>query len=168
MVTAALALLLAGGVLLPLAGLFADMGEELALERRRVEAYRRVAARAAALPQERAEIEAAADPADYLRGASDALAGAALQAHLAALVQAAGGTVASSQTLARQGTAGAAPVPVTVRLAASVGPAALRDLLHAVEAGRPRLLAERLTVRAADPAGTRLDLVVDVRGWRLP
>jgi len=37
-----------------------------------------------------------------------------------------------------------------------------------VEAGRPRLLAERLTVRAADPAGTRLDLVVDVRGWRLP
>ncbi|HYC03326.1 MAG TPA: type II secretion system protein GspM [Azospirillaceae bacterium] len=166
LVTAVLALLLVGGVVLPLVGLHGDLAASVAAETKRVEVWRRVIARSATIDAERAEIEAAASPLDYLQGATDALAGAALQAQLAGLVQEQGAVLVSSQTLesgrAAPGTPGFSRV--AVRLGAVVTPGQLRGLLHRLEAGQPLLVVDAMTLRPAEEG--RLELTLDLHGWR--
>ncbi|CAA7621446.1 type II secretion system protein GspM [Magnetospirillum sp. UT-4] len=98
-----------------------------------------------------------------LPGGSEALAAAALQNTLKAAVAEAGGSLISTQALPAASTGGLTRIAVRARLGADL--AALRAVLHAIDAARPPLTVDRLEVRAPAGGGGRLDIHLDVAGF---
>lgn len=166
LVTALLAVLLVGGVALPVAGAFGDRAEAIRAAQARLDAQARIVARADSIAAELAALEAAgADSGDLLAGGTDPLAGAELQTLLAGAVQAAGGRLVSTQVLPAEPAAPGFRL-IRVRGTAALSARQLRDLLHALEGGLPRLLVRELTVRTADATGATMEVNLDVAGFR--
>lgn len=150
-------------VVRPLASLVLAGHEEAAVLEARLEGYRRIVGRRAALEAELSGLEARPeDGGDYLHAATPALAGAALQARIADLVRRHGGRVTRQQALPESDEAGFRRIAAQVRLTADI--TGLRTLLHALEDGRPRLFADGLSVRPQGGAG-RLDVSLTVYGY---
>jgi hypothetical protein len=82
---------------------------------------------------------------ELVAGATDALAAAALVELVVATVEGNGGKVASVLTLPAEADGTLLRVPVRVELNADI--AVLRDVLYALESGRPVVLVDRLEVR---------------------
>ena len=147
-------------LLWPLAGLLLDQRAEIrSLEIQRA-AQAPLAARVPRLLAEQATLVALDGlPADYLSGDSADLAAASLQSLLAQQVQAAGGQVISTRAVP------ADDPQVAVRLDASVTHAQLRNLLHAVEGGQPRLIVTDMDLQSGQ-GGESLSLSLTVTGLR--
>jgi hypothetical protein len=109
-------------------------------------------------------------PADYLPGDSPDLAAASLQALLGQRLAAVGGRLIGT------GLVEPADLPegagdeqrITARLDAAVSHAQLRDLLHGLEGGQPRLIVVGMRLAAGGEAGAPLSLTLTVSGMRKP
>ncbi len=149
--------------LVPVLGFRADLVEEAAQAERQLDHQRRLMERRPALEQQRDALKAAGSP-DFLQGATPALAGADLQARMTDLITARGARVQSTQVMEeREAENGFRRIAVQLRLTAD--PRALRDLLHAVESGKPRLLVDGLAVRALALGTDQIDVTFTVIGF---
>ncbi|HYD31047.1 MAG TPA: type II secretion system protein GspM [Azospirillaceae bacterium] len=152
------------GIVRPVAGLVAASQEEAVLLQTRLEGYRRVIARRAEIERALTEREDRQETGgDYLVGATSALAAADLQRRVAEIAARRGGRIASQLALPEREDDGFKRIATQARLSASAE--ALRDLLHDIEQGRPRLLVEGLSVRAAGNDG-RLDVTLTIYGYQ--
>ncbi len=164
----ALVAVAAVALLLPLLALRADLVAEIERAQQQMEHQQRLLDRRPALERQREALKAAGSP-DFLQGATPALAGADLQARMTDLATARGARVQSTQVMDAQGVdghdddAGFRRIAVQMRVAAD--PRALRDLLHAVESGRPRLLVDGLAVRALAFGTDQMDVTLTVIGF---
>lgn len=150
-------------VMAPALGFRADLVEETAQAERQLDHQRRLLERRPALERQRDALKSAGSP-DYLQGTTPALAGAELQARLTDLATARGARVQSAQVMEeREEEGGFRRIAVQLRLGAD--PRALRDLLHAVESGRPRLLVDGLAIRALVAGSDQMDVTVTVIGF---
>lgn len=115
-----------------------------------------LAARAAEVNRQRARNTATA-------GGSDGAMVAALQGRVQSIVGGAGGRVSRVEVLAVD--AGSKDRKLGARVSFSTSIEGLRSSLHALEFGQPRLLLDRLSIRARDVrafgAGNPLDVQVD-------
>lgn len=167
--TALVAVLLAvGAVILPVARAHGDLSARIERERGRLELYRRLGDQAPAIEADRRRLmegpAGAAAGGGFVAGATDALATAALQARLAALVQEQGLRLLSSEGLPAEADGdfrrhGA-------RASLSGGMRGIRDLLHAIEAGAPALIVSNLSIRQYDAQGRAIEATIAVQGWR--
>jgi general secretion pathway protein M len=159
----ALVALAAAALLTPLLGLRADLVEETERAQRQFEHQQRLLERRPALERQRDALKAAGSP-DFLQGVTPALAGADLQSKMTDLATARGARVQSTQVMEeREAEDGFRRIAVQVRVAAD--PRALRDLLHAVESGRPRLLVDGLAVRSLAFGTEQMDVTFTVIGF---
>lgn len=162
----ALLLLLVAATVVPAVGAFRDQAAAIAAVEGRREAQSRILGRADSIAAELKALEAhGKDGSDLLSGATDAIAGAELQALVAAAVKSVGGKLVSTQSLNAEA-AGPGFKRVVARATATITSRQLRDLLHGLEAGQPRLLIIDLALRATDARGAVLELTLDVAGFR--
>jgi general secretion pathway protein M len=153
----------------PLLDTYADGAD--ALERRTALASR-MAEVAASLPELKREAEAQstdATPASaMLEGASDALAGAALQSLVEAMSASAGGHLTSTEALPAEQVG--AYRRVALRVAVDAPWPVLARLIQAIERATPRMFVDDLQVRAQPAADTQkeppLDISFTVIGFR--
>ncbi|HYH17544.1 MAG TPA: type II secretion system protein GspM [Azospirillum sp.] len=153
----------AGALVLPTLTLLDTLSAERQRAEARLEASRRLLERRPAL-QQALETRGSAPSPDFLRGDTPALAGAALQALVGELARAHGVRLDSTQVLDDRDEDGFRRIAVGVRLGADV--AALRTLFHAIETGRPRLLLDAVTVRAAGSGAAPLEVRFTVYGYQ--
>ncbi len=150
-------------VLLPVLGFRAGLIEETERAERQLDHQTRLLERRPALERQRDALKAAGSP-DFLQGTTPALAGADLQARMTDLATARGARVQSAQVMEeREEENGFRRIAVQLRLSAD--PRALRDLLHAVESGRPRLMVDGLAVRALRLGTDQMDVTFTVIGF---
>lgn len=161
-----LLILAVGLVILPLAGLIGGQMEAIRLAESRLAGQERLLQRAGGLEAERTALQAAATGDSLLQGESDGQAAGSLQARLIQAVQAAGAQRVSTQALEPlpDPAGGFSRIPAVLVIKAT--PDQLRNLLHDLESGRPHLVVRSLSLRPADPAGGRLDVVLEVFGLR--
>jgi len=140
------------GVAMPLVGWHAARGE--AIERQRALAVRMeaLAASLPALRQRAASLAAGPAPQALLEGASDAVAGAALQEQVQAMAVEAGSPLTSAEALPAE-PAGAYR-RISLRVALSAPYPVLVHLLAAIADATPRMLVDDLQVQAP-PLGLR-------------
>ena len=155
------------GVLVPLTDWYADRAATI--EGQAILA-RRMGQIAAAVPALRRDAEAigAATPVSVLEGASDAVAGAALQQRLQQIGAGLGTTLASTEVL--PGEQAGAYRRIGVRLAVSADWPVIVRLLAAVDANTPRLLVNDLQIQSqrsslSDP-NPSLSVTMVVFGFR--
>lgn len=166
LLTVLFAVLLTGGLGLPVVKAFADQAAAIHAAREQLDTLARVRLRADAIAGEEKTLKALGeDSGDLLSGATDPLAGAELQTRFASTVQDIGARLISTQILPADAE-GPGFRRISVRGMAAVTAAQLRDLLHALEAGRPRLLIAALAIRTADPLGIQMEVNLDVVGYR--
>ncbi|MBI1733226.1 MAG: hypothetical protein HYR49_10750 [Gammaproteobacteria bacterium] len=94
-----------------------------------------------------------ADNAAFLGGKSPALAAAELQRHLEGVIESHRGSLKTARVMAAK--KGETLPPVSLQVQVSLDVEALRDILHAVESGRPLLLLDNVLVRAREGGGSR-------------
>jgi general secretion pathway protein M len=152
-----------GALALPALALLDTLSAERQRAEARLEASKRLLERRPAL-QRALEARDAAPSPDFLRGDTPALAGAALQARIGELAKAHGARLDSTQVLEEREEDGFRRIAVGVRLGADI--AALRALFHAVETGRPRLLLDPVSVRAAGGGAAPLEVGFTVYGYQ--
>ena len=146
---ALLAALLAGGVfgvLVPIRDRHAALDARIDQTRTRLARYQDLAAQQPRLAEALEAIEARQRRAGVLLdGATAAVAGSRLQERLNRIVENAGGRVRSLQSLPVETEQALRRVGVRAQLSGGIG--VLRDVLYAVETGRPFLFVEALDVR---------------------
>ena len=147
------------GIAVPLTERYADRRETVA---RQTILARRMAEIAATLPELRAQATTteAAAPVTVLDGATDAVAGAALQQRLQQIGTGLGVTLASTEVL--PGEAAGAYRRIGVRLAVSSEWPVIVRLLGAVGANTPRLLVNDLQIQAMRSSLTDANPTVNV------
>jgi general secretion pathway protein M len=106
----------------------------------------------------------------YLPGATDALAGAALQRLVADTVERSGGRLAESE-IARQDVVATEPGIISLRVSFEADIVGLQRVIFDLESGAPILMLQTLTVETKDvsAAGAEnplLNVVLTVRGYR--
>jgi general secretion pathway protein M len=131
-------------------------------EARLLAEQRRIAERRPALQAERAALlQAGPDRADFLPGASPALAAADLQGRLGALLQSVGGSVASAEALTLPDEQGFRRAGLRLKL--SLRQESLPSLLHGIESGQPRLIVASLAAKAGKEGD--LTIAADIYGF---
>ena len=155
------------GIAVPLTDWFAERSDSID---RQTTLARRMAQIAADLPalRTRAASTQAAAPVAVLEGASDAVAGAALQQRLQQIGTSLGATLSSTEVLA--GEPVGAYRRIGVRLAVSAHWPVIVRLVEAIDANTPRLLVNDLQLQAmrsvaADP-DPALNVTMTVFGFR--
>jgi general secretion pathway protein M len=139
------------GVAAPLMAWYADRAVEL--ENRRAVA-RRMATLAEMLPELRLQAQSAAGSSgrlgeeDTLEGASDAIAGAALQQRLQEMAAQAGAPLSSAEALPGEPAGAYRRIGVRVSLSAQ-WPALVRLLQAVAQASSPRMLVDELQLRSS-------------------
>ena len=132
-----------------------------------------MAALAAALPELQRQSAGASQPAQgragLLEGASDAVAGAALQERLQGMVTAAGASLTSAEMLPPRTVVGLSRIGVRASVYAPDWPK-LVGLLHAIREADPHLMIDDLTLNAMSArsrdAGPALDATFSIFGFR--
>ena len=138
--------------------------------------FEKLAAARPSLEAQAAAVEQTpAATAYYLAGETDALAAAALQARVTALVEGSGGALASIQTLPSQAEEGFTRIAIRLQLSSSIE--SLVRILHGLETGVPLLFLDNLEIQApgasyagADPefANQPLTVAFDLYGYLAP
>jgi general secretion pathway protein M len=156
-----LALLLAGQALVvgPLVAEWRTNEALVAQSQELLHRYRAIAATRPALKRQMDALQEAELAALYLEGASDALAAAALQEGVRALVAEVAGELHSTQILPATSEHGLRRIALRVQL--GLDTAALQTLLHALETGRPLLFLDNLVLRARQGRARRTDVEAD-------
>jgi general secretion pathway protein M len=159
------------GVVMPLA----DYWRRLDDEYRRLESTARGSERLIARKDEiaaqikglQAELN---DAVGYLPQAEPAMAAAQVQGSVAELAERSSAVVRSTQTLPTNAADGFTSIGFQLSVSGSM--LAVRDLLYAIESGRPRLVIDRLTItpsQDADPESTpgKVDMSLDLHGYMI-
>jgi general secretion pathway protein M len=136
----------------PIAAAYANTEAAVADTRALLERYNRLAAARPSLEAQLAAIEQKPDTAAYyLSGATDALAAAALQARVTALVEGSGASLLSIQTLTSTEERGMRRIAIRLQMTAEIAP--LVRVLHGLETGIPLLFVDNLELQSqAAPA----------------
>jgi|SRR5262245_18379365 len=163
-------------IVAPIAAAYARTEAAIADTRELVDRYDRLAAARPALEAQLAAIAEKPDTAAYyLTGATDALAAAALQARVTALVEQSGATLLSIQTLATTEERGLRRVAIRLQMTAETSP--LVRVLHGLETGIPLLFVDNLEMQGqaaltadpdAEPASVPLTVGFDLYGFMAP
>ncbi len=157
-------------LVMPLADLYAARAQRLAEQQLLAD---HMAALAAALPELQRQSAGAPQPAQgtagLLEGASDAVAGAALQGRLREMVNAAGASLTSAEMLPPRTVAGLSRIGVRASVYAPDWPK-LVGLLRAIREADPHLLIDDLTLHAMNArsrdVGPTLDATFSIYGFR--
>jgi general secretion pathway protein M len=163
-------------IVAPIAAAYARTDADIAETRELVDRYDRLAAARPSLEAQLAAIAQKPDTAAYyLIGATDALAAAALQARVTALVEQSGATLLSIQTLATTEERGLRRVAIRLQMTAETSP--LVRVLYGLEAGIPLLFVDNLELQSqaapavdldAAPASAPLIVGFDLYGFLPP
>lgn len=110
------------------------------------------------------------DAVAYLPQAEPAMAAAQVQGSVAELAERSGAVVRSTQTLPT--TAADGFTSIGFQLSVSGSMLSVRDLLYAIESGRPRLVIDRLTITPSQEADTegkpgKVDMSLDLHGYMI-
>lgn len=139
----------------PVIELYRGYGEEIAELTHRLEQQRRVAADVPTLRRALADLQNRRETSTfYLDSASPTLAVAELQSYVESAITRHGGQLVSTQIVPDDTDARFPSSAVTVNLRGSVQ--ALRDVLYALESGRPLIFVEGLSVSATTARVSRL------------
>jgi general secretion pathway protein M len=131
----------------PITTAYADTETAIADTQALVERYDRLAATRPALEAQLTAIEQKPDTAAYyMRGATDALAAAALQARVTTLVEGSGASLLSIQTLTSTEDKGLRRIAIRLQMTAEIGP--LVRVLHGLETGIPLLFVDNLELQS--------------------
>ncbi len=166
------AILLVRFVLLPLAEAYASSGSELEATRERIVHYQRLLSERPALEAAVEQLERSRPLAPYLlAGANRALAAADLQRRLQEAVQQHDVTILSLRVKNPVDDGPLERISVEARLRADVRQ--LRDLLYAVETGKPYLFVEDLSINVRQARRLRrtplgLEISLTLYGLRTP
>jgi general secretion pathway protein M len=160
----------------PVISAYRDAGESIAQAQRLLQSYRERAEQRPQLAQLLAdEEERAGSITGYLEAVDDALAAAELQDRVKGVVEQAGGTLQSAQSLrveAVEAVAGVRRAGLKVRFAADIE--SLANILYELETGQPYLFVEALSIREPRRQRRRrdepeqapeLDVVLDLYGY---
>ena len=139
------------GAIAPCLQWYADRTETLQRQRQFASRMISVASTAPTLQRQLAQAEAAPPPRSVFEGASDAIAGAALQQAVQDIAGRAGATVLSAEILPAQPVSGYQRIGV--RLTVSAPWTVLVALLEATVQATPRMLVDDLTFRQTDITG---------------
>lgn len=163
-------------VLGPVISAYRDAGESIAQAHKLLRSYRERAEQRPQLAQLLADEEERADSiTGYLEAVDDALAAAELQDRIKGVVEQAGGTLRSAQSLrveAVEAVAGVRRAGLKVRFAADIE--SLATILYEIETGQPYLFVEALSIREPRRQRRRrdepeqapdLDVVLDLYGY---
>ncbi len=133
----------------PILAAYRKVDESIARSHMLLQRYHDLAARRADLSERLArQEEALAEATGYLEGTSDALAAASLQDRVKDVVEAAGGTLRSTQILpAKEVEAAPGVRRVALRLRLIVSIEALEEILYELETGQPYLFVGDLSIR---------------------
>lgn len=142
-------------LLTPLLVGLTDDKARIAQSRRLLERYDQLAAELPKLQERLRALTAVADDRDFLLGNNQAVVTAELQTKVRTLVDAAGVTVRSSQTVPPHEENGFNRFALQLDLTTS--PEGLRRLLYAMETATPILFAEKLSIRVPENASPRPD-----------
>lgn len=171
----ALALLFASVIIflllavMPAVNLWNSLGDELETLRAQADGYQRLVTRkdeiAKQLIERQAEI---AEAADYLAEADPAIAAAQAQRDLGAAAETSGVDVRTTFTLPPATVDGFTSIGFQLSLSGPMR--SLRDFLYAIEAGQPRLVVDRLLIRASQSSGTSVttevyEMMLDLHGY---
>lgn len=152
------------GLVQPLLGLLRG-DSPIAAKAQLIEEQRRVAERQPRLSAEKAALlQSEPDLADFLPGASTALAGADLQGRLGNLVKPLGGVIASVEPLAFPDDEGFHRAGLRMKL--SLRQESLPPLLYALETGQPRLFLAALGLKSGGDGD--LAVTMDLFGYLAP
>jgi general secretion pathway protein M len=142
---AAVIIVLYAAVVTPLVGLYTGYEEEIADLDHRIAQYRRVAANVPALRKALADLDNRRETTTYyLKNTRPTLATAELQSYVESLITRNGGKLVSTQVVPEDKDQRFPRSAIRVNLRGSVD--SLRDLLYALESGRPLVFIESLTV----------------------
>lgn len=131
----------------PIAAAYRRTDADLADGRDMLQRFDRLGdARAALEAQLKAIEERPATTAYYLAGATDALAAAALQARVTALVESSGASIVSIQTLPSSEEQGLRRVAIRLQMASELAP--LVRILHGLETGVPVLFLDSIELQS--------------------
>lgn len=131
----------------PIAAAYRQTDADLADARDMLQRFERLgAARAALEAQLKAIEERPTTTAYYLEGATDALAAAALQARVTALVESSGASIVSIQTLPTSEEQGLRRVAIRLQMASEIAP--LLQILHGLETGVPVLFLDNIELQS--------------------
>jgi general secretion pathway protein M len=160
----------------PIITAYRDAGESIAQAQKLLQSYRERAEQRPQLAQLLAdEEERAGSITGYLEAVDDALAAAELQDRVKGVVEEAGGTLRSAQSLeveAVEEVAGVRRAGLKVRFAANIE--SLAAILYELETGEPYLFVEGLSIREPRRQRRRrdepeqapeLDVVLDLYGY---
>jgi type II secretion system (T2SS) protein M len=159
------------GVVMPLADYWRQLDDEYTRLESTTRASEQLTARkdqiAAQVRNLHAEL---ADAVDYLPEAEPAVAAAQVQGSLAELAERSNAVVRSTQTLPTTVADGFTSIGFQLSVSGSMF--SVRDLLYAIESGRPRLVIDRLIItpsQAADTEGRpgEVDMSLDLHGYMI-
>lgn len=159
------------GVVMPLADYWRRLEDEyLQLESTARDGERLIARKdeiAAQIKGLQAELN---DAVGYLPQAEPAMAAAQVQGSVAELAERSNAVVRSTQTLPT--TAADGFTSIGFQLSVSGSMLSVRDLLYAIESGRPRLVIDRLTITPSQEADTegnpgKVDMSLDLHGYMI-
>jgi len=138
-----------GLVLSPVFVAYQEVGQEIEESQLLLQRYRGLASQRPELSARLADVERqAAKVGGYLKGPSDALAAAELQDHVRAVIEAAGGSLRSTQILPVNDADSKVPVRrATLRIQLAIDIKGLQKVLYQLETGQPYLFVDQLTVR---------------------
>ncbi len=150
-ITAVVVLIVWFGAIAPVLQWYAGRGDTLQRQRQFASRMISVASTAPALQRQVAQAEAAPPPRSVFEGATDAIAGAALQQAIQDVALHAGATVLSAEILPVQPVSGYQRIGV--RLTVSAPWPHLVALLEATVQATPRMLVDDLAIRQTDITG---------------
>lgn len=123
--------------------------EEMADQMEQLTRFRNLATQRPTLEAELQQVGKAADRSRYyIRASTPAVGAAELQKQAKRIIDKRQGKLVSTQALPVQDDGKAVRIAIRVRM--NIGAEALADVLHALEAGRPLLFVENLSIRARD------------------
>jgi general secretion pathway protein M len=159
------------GVVMPLTDYWRQLDDEYLQLESTARAGERLIARkdeiAAQIKGLQAELN---DAVGYLPQAEPAMAAAQVQGSVAELAERASAVVRSTQTLPT--TAADGFTSIGFQLSVSGSMLAVKDLLYAIESGRPRLVIDRLTITPSQETDTeshpgKVDMSLDLHGYMI-
>ncbi len=167
----AIALLLAIGVLLPVADIFAEQKDDMEQAQRELAAYRLQVARQPQLDAEFSDLQRQqSSGAAMLQGDSAALAAANMQSLVKDLVERHGGAMRSAQNLAASKSGGMEKITAQYEMSIPMG--SLKAVTYELETRTPYLFFDQVEIRPESSTGgptgapTDLDVQWTLHGYR--
>ncbi len=159
---AGLILAIAFAIGYPLEILRRQEAEKASLESR-IEGLRAELADRASLSEERRRLEAfQSESRDWIEAASPIVAGAILQGTLDELIEASGGVLEATSLEPPEAMSSATQIAVQIEITSNIE--GLRDLLHAIESHKPRLVIRAIAIKriGGRDGDDRLDVSMEV------